>query len=236
MAHPNSPSTTRGDLTARPTQPITAQSPTGLQPLALASPRDGFLYVPSTYQPANPLPLIIMLHGAGGTARGSLSYFLPALEHAGVLLLLPDSRQTTWDIIAEGHYGPDVAFLDSALAQTFSRYAIDQAHIAISGFSDGASYALSLGLTNGNLFTHILAFSPGFMSPSHLCGHPHIYIAHGIHDTVLPINRCSRRIVPLLKQDHYDIHYHEFVGPHTVPTTVVKDAWNWFMHDSSPQA
>lgn len=31
------------------------------------------------------------------------------------------------------------------------------------GFSDGASYALSLGLPNGNLFSHIVAFSPGFM-------------------------------------------------------------------------
>ncbi len=31
------------------------------------------------------------------------------------------------------------------------------------GFSDGASYALSLGVPNGDLFTHIVAFSPGFM-------------------------------------------------------------------------
>ena len=34
-----------------------------------------------------------------------------------------------------------------------------------SGFSDGASYALSLGAANGDLFTHIAAFSPGFMRP-----------------------------------------------------------------------
>jgi len=34
------------------------------------------------------------------------------------------------------------------------------------GFSDGASYALSVGITNGDLFTHVIAFSPGFVAPA----------------------------------------------------------------------
>jgi phospholipase/carboxylesterase len=29
-----------------------------------------------------------------------------------------------------------------------------------------ASYALSLGIANGNLFSHVLAFSPGFLAPT----------------------------------------------------------------------
>lgn len=41
--------------------------------------------------------------------------------------------------------------------------AIDPAHVAIGGFSDGASCALSLGLVNGDLFTHVMAFSPGLV-------------------------------------------------------------------------
>jgi predicted esterase len=36
------------------------------------------------------------------------------------------------------------------------------ATLAVSGFSDGASYALSIGPANGDLFTHVMAFSPGF--------------------------------------------------------------------------
>jgi poly(3-hydroxybutyrate) depolymerase len=42
---------------------------------------------------------------------------------------------------------------------------VDPQRICVSGFSDGASYALSLGLANGDLFTHVAAFSPGFMRP-----------------------------------------------------------------------
>jgi predicted esterase len=45
------------------------------------------------------------------------------------------------------------------------QYNVDRSAICCSGFSDGASYALSLGLSNGDLFSHILAFSPGFMRP-----------------------------------------------------------------------
>jgi predicted esterase len=40
------------------------------------------------------------------------------------------------------------------------------------GFSDGASYALSLGLANGDLFTHVLGFSPGFMRVPRHVGRP----------------------------------------------------------------
>ncbi|MGZ4788523.1 MAG: hypothetical protein ACXVZX_08375 [Terriglobales bacterium] len=51
---------------------------------------------------------------------------------------------------------------------------MDPARIAIGGFSDGASYALTIGITNGRLFTHIVAFSPGFMQPPYMEDAPHI--------------------------------------------------------------
>ncbi|MDQ6662125.1 MAG: alpha/beta hydrolase-fold protein, partial [Chloroflexota bacterium] len=205
-----------------------------LQPLGLDENRDGLLYVPTSYQSSNPAPLVLMLHGAGGNARSSITPFLPLAEATGIILLASDSRQQTWDVILSG-YGRDVTFIDQALAQTFSRYAIDSAHLAIGGFSDGASYALSLGLTNGDLFTHIIAFSPGFMVPGKRQGSPHIYISHGTHDAVLPIDRCSRRIVPQLRREGYDVYYHEFDGPHTVPVPIVQEAFEWFMSTTDEQ-
>jgi predicted esterase len=64
-----------------------------------------------------------------------------------------------------GSYGPDVDFINRSLQYVFDRYTVDPARLGIAGFSDGASYALSLGLPNGDLFSHIIAFSPGFMRP-----------------------------------------------------------------------
>jgi predicted esterase len=93
--------------------------------------------------------------------------------------------------------------------------------VAVAGFSDGASYALSIGLASGDLFAHVLAWSPGFLAPSDAVGRPRVFVSHGIHDRVLPIDRCSRRLVPVLRADGYDVHYQEFDGGHSVPPDVL---------------
>lgn len=218
-----------GRLLVRPAKPSGEALPPGLHPLELDSKRDGLLYVPANYRPDRPAPLVLMLHGAGSTARNGLIPLLPLADKSGLLLLAPDSRLQTWDVIVRG-YGPDVAFIDHALEQMFHYYAVDPAHLAIGGFSDGASYALSLGLTNGDLFTHIIAFSPGFMAPEGRRGLPRIYISHGTQDTVLPVEQCSRRIVRQLRREGYDVHYSEFDGPHTVPQSIAREAVRWFVN------
>ncbi|MFL5625985.1 MAG: alpha/beta hydrolase [Ktedonobacteraceae bacterium] len=218
-------------LLARPSPTALEDAPTGLLPLHLGGSRDGALYVPPNYRPDRPSPLVLMLHGAGSNGQVGLAPFLPVADMAGLLLLAPDSRQPTWDVIV-GNYGPDVTFIDKALAHVFNRYAVDTSHLAIGGFSDGASYALSLGLANGDLFTHIIAFSPGFIAPGGRQGRPHIYISHGTQDTVLPIELCSRQIVRQLQREHYDVFYREFDGPHTVPLQVVREALEWLYHSA----
>lgn len=217
-----------GRLLARPGQPREA-GPTGLHPLGLERRRDAFVYVPAGYREDRPAPLVVMLHGAGGSGRPHLHHLQPLADEAGMILLAPDSRLRSWDIIVQRGFGPDVAFLDRALAWTFERYAVDPTHIAAEGFSDGATYALSIGITNGDLFSHVIAFSPGFMAPAGQEGAPRIYVSHGTRDSVLPIDSCSRRLVPRLKQAGYDVLYHEFDGPHTVPEEIEREALEWFV-------
>ncbi len=219
-------SASEGRLLSRPKSP-TATAALGLQSLGLDGQRDGFVYVPKTYRADQPAPLVLMLHGAGGDAEGALKIVRHLADPFETILLAVDSRRQTWDII-QGGYGADIAFIDQALAQTFSRYAIDPNRVAIAGFSDGASYALSVGITNGDLFTHVIAFSPGFMAPARQEGKPQMFISHGKWDTVLPIERCSRRIVPQLQQAGYDVLYREFNGPHTVPDAISRQAVEWF--------
>jgi phospholipase/carboxylesterase len=222
-----------GRLLARPS--IAADNlqdePRGLQKLGIDKTRDGLLFVPSSYRADQPMPLLVMLHGAGGNAGQGLDLMQQVAEREGYLLLATDSRGQTWDMILDD-YGPDVAFLDSALQSVFERFAVDASRVAIGGFSDGASYALSLGLSNGELFSHIIAFSPGYMSPAEQRGKPRIFISHGTDDRVLPIDRCSRRIAPQLKRAGYDVQYLEFNGPHAVPPVIRDKAAQWF--DAAP--
>lgn len=217
----------QGRLLAR-LAPPTMPGPTGVRPLELDGKRDGLLYAPPGYRLDRPAPLVLLLHGAGGRAQHGLNLLLSLADEAGLLLLAPDARGRTWDVV-RGGYGPDVAFIDRALAHAVARYAVDPTHLAIAGFSDGASYALSLGLTNGDLFSHVLAFSPGFMAPAARRDSPRIFVSHGTHDDVLPIDVCSRRVVPQLRRAGYDVTYREFDGSHTVPAEIARAALNLFL-------
>ena len=64
---------------------------------------------------------------------------------AGIILLAPDSRSATWDWFASSSFGADVMFIGAALAQTRALYNTDPRRQGMQGFSDGATYALSLG-------------------------------------------------------------------------------------------
>jgi predicted esterase len=219
----------RARLTARPdSTPRATAPPSGEHPVALGRKRDGLLYVPAAYDPARPAPLVVLLHGAGGDAAGVLPLLRPAADRHGLLVLVPESRRESWDVL-RGGYGPDVAFIDTALGAAFERFAVAPAHLVVGGFSDGASYALSLGVANGDLFTHVVAFSPGFMAAPTQTGAPGIFVSHGTRDTVLPIDRCSRLLVPTLEQAGYDVRYTEFDGGHQVPREIVDDAVTWLL-------
>jgi phospholipase/carboxylesterase len=140
-----------------------------------------------------------------------------------------DSRASTWDAVLGG-FGPDAAFIDAALARVFTRYAVDPARIAVEGFSDGASYAIGLGLTNGDLFTHAIAFSPGSLPLLERNGAPAVFVSHGTADQILPIDRCSRRIVPELERRKYPVSYVEFAGDHRVPPEIAARAVRWLLN------
>jgi len=216
-------------LYSRPTTPHDIPV-AGLHELGLGEGRDGFIYIPPTYTPLQASPLLVMLHGAGQSAQEFSrsprlgSYF----DKDAIVVIFPDSRGPTWDFVY-GDYGPDVQFIDKALKYAFSQCNIDPKKIALGGFSDGASYALSLGITNANLFSTVLAFSPGFVKPAIKTGKPRIFIGHGTQDDILPIDVTSREIVAALKEKNYPVHFETFDGPHTVTPDEMRHAVEWMM-------
>ena len=218
-------------LAAQPgTGPAEPSPAPGKQFLGLEGLRDPLLYVPPGLRPGRTAPLVVTLHGAGGDAEGGLSLLRRLADEHGLVLLAPASRGSTWDGI-RGGYGPDVEVIDRALDRVFRTVAVDPARVAVAGFSDGASYALGLGLANGDLFGRVLAFSPGFVPPARRVGKPAVFVSHGDNDDVLPVGATSRRIVPALRKDGYEVTYREFAGPHTVPPQVAQVAVGWLGWD-----
>jgi phospholipase/carboxylesterase len=208
-------------LTARPRRGVKTTLQSG--PLGLGgAERDGVIQMPSA--PASgPLPLLLFLHGATQNGARMLQRIGAAADQAGLVVVAPDSRDGTWDAI-RGSFGEDVDYLNRTLTHVFDRVDVDPARVTLGGFSDGASYALSLGLANGDLFPRVVACSAGFVISAAPNGHPRFFVSHGTSDPVLPIDQCSRVIVPRLKSMGYDVTYREFDGRHEMPPAIATDA------------
>ncbi|SOZ39554.1 Putative esterase (fragment) (plasmid) [Cupriavidus neocaledonicus] len=108
-------------------------------------------------------------------------------------------------------------------------YRIDPRRLAFAGFSDGASYALSLGITNGDIASHVIAFSGGFMSVFMQTGIPRVFVAHGLADEQLPIATSGRAHAARLRAAGYDVEYVEFDGTHVIHAPVVERAIDFFL-------
>ena len=218
-----------GRLLARPSV-AAGDAPAGRHAIPVGGARDALLYVPAGYRRDAPAPIAVMLHGAGGAAEHGLSLLRRFADEANLIVVAPQSISSTWDAI-RGGFGADVMALDRLLAQVFGRCSVDKKRVAVGGFSDGASYALGLGVSNGELFTHVLAFSPGFVAGGRgLEGsRPRLFISHGTRDRVLPIEYCSRPIVERAREAGYVVRYREFDGPHTVPEEIAREAVGWFV-------
>jgi predicted esterase len=210
-----------GRLTARPRAGVKT-SATGQIKLE----REAVLQIPKTANDS-PLPLLVMLHGATQRADDMFWYLGSAHEQAGVAVLAPNSLDTTWDAIGARSFGEDVDYLNRMLESVFETTAIDPARVSVGGFSDGATYALSLGLINGDLFKSVVAFSPGFVISGEAHGTPRIFISHGTKDHILPIDRCGRRIAAELKAKGYDVAFREFDGDHEIPADIAREGLSW---------
>jgi phospholipase/carboxylesterase len=193
--------------------------------------RSAVLVVPETIDPTRPAPLMVLFHGGGGSAEK----ILPMMErHAfdrGFLLLAPQSLFPTWDLVIAGN-GPDRERLETALSWVADRFLLDPGRLAFAGHSDGGSYALSLGLTNGDFVTHLIVSSAGFMSVHIQTGAPRVFISHGIADEQIPINRSARIHAASLREAGYEVTAIEYNGVHAYQPSVVALAVDFFLGPS----
>jgi phospholipase/carboxylesterase len=176
--------------------------------------------------------LIVVLHGAGGTPASALDAFRGGWDEPGLVLIAPASKGQTWSVL-RSETDVDLESVNFALAEAYERCEIDRRRIAVGGFSDGGTYALTLGVSNGDLFPAIMALSPGGIVGGQQQGVPRVFVSHGTEDTVLPIERAGDAVVKTLRDAGYDVTYRRFRGGHEASPATSKAAVRWFL-ESAP--
>ena len=187
-------------------------------------------YVPNGV--AGPAPLIVLLRGGATDADEFLDQFRSEADRRGAILVALEPAGATWSLKDDGHggadFGSDPAALDAALAALFARAPIDPARIVILGHSDGASYAISLGLSNPHPFKGIVAMSPGMAwRPPAVDASQRIFITHGMRDTTLPFKNTRDTIVPGLEAGGLKVQTHWFNAGHDVNRLMVSEGLDY---------
>jgi poly(3-hydroxybutyrate) depolymerase len=172
-----------------------------------------------------------------------VQHFEDQADARGIVLLAPDSEGATWDAVSEAEELPDRdSPLANKLSHRFSRsrdadrveaaigalgkiIPVDRAHTVLAGFSDGATFALAMGMSRDHPFSAVIAWSPGIaIQTENPARGRRVFVSHGRQDALLKFGVTCGDIVPLVRSEGGDVTFLPFDGGHDAPKTV-KDAF-----------
>ncbi len=184
------------------------------------------VYVPTTYAAAKATPLVIALHGLGGTEDGMFDNYqqLPPklAEQHGFLLAAPLGYRP------DGFYGSPIMGAADAASRRKTEYSekdvlevlrlmkaaynVDESRIYLMGHSMGAIGTWALGAKYPETWAALVPFS-GTGSPALAASMKHIpqFVVHGDADNTVNVSG-SRNMVAALKKAGADVTYVEVAG------------------------
>ena len=184
-----------------------------------------WLHLPS--DTSGPLPLIVVLHGAGKDKFWSLKDAVDGWAERArthkLLVLYPEAKGSTWDFISSRQTKRgDVDFIECCIDAVRRAYSVDR--LAIIGLSDGGSMALCLALHNPGVFQAAISVSAGFcVSPpaglhdAASLKRTKLFMKHGSDDKMFPLERVGLPLRNNLKRAGYDVEHRVGDGQGHVP-------------------
>jgi predicted peptidase len=194
------------------------------------------LLTPSEIDPAKRYPLITVLHGAGRQDEMLVKACRDEPEKRDALFLVPRSLLPTWDLIASPER-PDLDFLEYAYDLIYRRYPVDAGRQALLGYSDGASYALSVGLSNPHLFRAVMGWAAGFIALDPTFNldadrKPAVLLEYGTHDQLFPFERVAVPMRENLRKAGYTVEFRvDQGGKHWPSADFLPEALDWFFSE-----
>lgn len=193
----------------------------------------GHLLLPDPLVPSRAYPLVTVFHGAGRQDELLVRAYEDEPNRRDLLVFIPRSTQPTWDLLV-GEERPDLDFLEQAYGEIYRRVRIDHARQAVIGYSDGASYALAVGLSNPRLYAAVMGWAAGFVvfdksaiAPTD--PRPRILLEHGTHDQVFPFEAVAMRNCEILRRLGYEVELRVDEGGIHWPSRAFQPAaLDWF--------
>jgi poly(3-hydroxybutyrate) depolymerase len=210
-------------------------SPTGHVSIERGESR-AVLLTPGEIDPAKRYPLITVLHGAGRQDEMLVKACRDQPEQRDALFLVPRSLLPTWDLIASPER-PDLDFLEYAYDLIYRRYPVDAGRQALLGYSDGASYALSVGLSNPHLFRAVMGWAAGFIALDRTFNvdadpRPSVLLEYGTHDELFPFERVAVPMRDNLRKAGYTVEFRvDQGGRHWPSADFLPEALDWFFSE-----
>jgi len=195
--------------------------------------RGGFsVYVPEYYDPAQPYPLIMALHGGAGHGRLFLWNWVAEARGRGVIVIAPTAVGDTWSLMDPQ---VDIMNFTRILGEARARWNIDPARMLLTGMSDGGTFTLLAGLDEESPFTHLAPVAASFhpllltvTEPGRITGLP-IMVTHGALDWMFPVS-VGRTANRALTGAGAKVTYREIADlSHAYPRDGNPEILDWFL-------
>jgi polyhydroxybutyrate depolymerase len=204
------------------------------------------------------LPLVLVLHGAGGTGRGmeSGTGFSAVADRYGFVAVYPSAPWKMWNITASTQKPDDVAFIRQLLDTVESQVCVDPSRVYATGVSNGGGMVALLGCAMSDRLAAIAPVA-GNYAPLPPCAPDRpvsMLEIHGTADRSVPyrvvpgwvgtwlrLDGCPlamRTSTPRPRTMRYDAgpcsegavvsNLEDFGGPHEWPVTANADVWRFF--------
>ncbi len=226
-------------------EPRDEESPTGFVRLEQGE-GSAILLTPDEIDPDRRYPLFTVLHGAGRQDEMLAKAYRDEPAKRNAFFLIPRSVMPTWDLIASGERF-DLDFLEYAYDLIYRRYPIDPLQQVLIGYSDGASYGLSVGLCNSTMFSAVMVWAAGFVvldpPTSELFREgvpeprPRIYLEYGTHDELFDFETVALRMRDNLTESGFDVTFSvDEGGRHWPSGTFQAEALDWYFEGAGRPA
>jgi polyhydroxybutyrate depolymerase len=164
------------------------------------------VHLPPGYSPQVPMPVVIYLHGGGGSIAAAYKDKMDQeSDRLGFILLIPagtgpiPNRFLTWNngtisgvgccAYAYEHNIDDVGFISQMIDQVKAKFAVDAKRIYVAGISNGAAMAYLIGCELPDKIAAVAAVASGGVPDACSSSRPmSIIYVHGTGDPLVPYN------------------------------------------------